>query len=233
MSISKIAIALIAFSGSSASAFEFIGSDVRASETNYSDSFSSADLSANLAFKFDDKFSVQVGAAMAHEAGGTAPYQWSLDSKYLEAHLGYALSPEITIGGFVGRTYDSGSLRFSYYGLETKISVDKLELNVALNKRSGDDGFFKSNSIFVDGSYSISEKLAILAGVQLRSSEINFGSAHSTTSYNRSYIGAEYEVIPNLTASFSVGKNSPYNETISSIGLTYKFGKGKIFDERG
>jgi len=199
-----------------------------ASESNYGQT----DTKGEVAFSLGSGFGGQAGLSFGTD--GT-------ERDYLsgDVHLTYAVSPNVTLGAFVGQEdYDfggsTGVLKYGFFGAEAAYTKNALSVQTALVSEIGLNGVdYSHKAIAIDAVYALTEKVSLTVGLHIFDYKQDDDPKQT---FQYIYLGAAYAITPKIDVNVTYGKMSQvdYSEARQlSLILTYKFHKPALFHQRG
>jgi len=218
---------------SAAMAFEITGGSLVLTQNTFFaenpvDDPDQTDVQATLAYSISPVLGAQIGLSAGHYADQTGYVNG-------DAHLTYAVAPEVTLGAFIGResyeyTATSGEKVYLTFGLEAAQTKNALTVQVAVlsTKGIGDVSDYSATSLVIDAVYGLNDHISLTGGLHF----MKQSPAAHTDRY--AYIGADYAVTPKLALNVRYGlrNDGTYQPTILTLGLTYKFQKPAVFQQR-
>lgn len=187
------------------------------------------DVQGTLAYSISPVLGAQIGLSAGQYANQTGYVNG-------DAHLTYAVAPEVMLGAFIGResyeyTDTSGEKVYVTFGLEAAQTKNALTVQVAVlsTKGIGEASYYSATSLVIDAVYGLNDHISLTGGLHV----MNQNTAAYTDRY--AYIGAGYAVSPKLALNVTYGLMSnggSYQPTILTLGLTYKFQKPAVFQQR-
>ena len=189
------------------------------------------DVQGTLAYSISPDLGGQIGLSAGHYANQTGYVNG-------DAHLTYAAAPEVTLGAFIGRqsyeyTNTSGEDVYVTFGLEAAQTKNALTVQVAVlsTKGIGEASYYSATSLVIDAVYGLNDRINLTGGLHVMTQTT---SAVDVYTDRYAYIGADYAVTPKLALNVRYGlrNDGTYQPTILTLGLTYKFQKPAVFQQR-
>ena len=221
---------------SAAMAFEITGGSLVLTQNTFYgenpvDDPDQTDVQATLAYSINPVLGAQIGLSAGHYANQTGYVNG-------DAHLTYAVAPEVMLGAFIGResyeyTDTSGEKVYVTFGLEAAQTKNALTVQVAVlsTKGIGEASYYSATSLVIDAVYGLNDRINLTGGLHVMTQTT---SAVDVYTDRYAYIGADYAVTPKLALNVRYGlrNEGTYQPTILTLGLTYKFHKPAVFQQR-
>ncbi len=202
-------------SGSASFAIEFSGADFEVMTSNSKNNTASI-MRSNVTVDMGNGLSVQLGGAFK---GGDGYDQINV----LEAHISQNFSNGLTFGGFVGQEVWDGS-EYNYSGLEVILERGAFTVELSASQYKDAAGSDVYEPVTIDFGYDLSESTTIIAGYATDT------SANEDDTF--SYIGAAYDVAPNVLVEATFGKDANWAGNTFGLGVKINFAKGTQMRQR-
>jgi len=216
-------------------AFEITGGSLVLNENTFfadatATDWGNPDVQGMLAFSISSGLGGQIGLSTGQF------YGWI---SYLngDAHLTYAVSPEVTLGAFIGQeSWDSDLSdveRYRNFGVEAAYTKNALTVQTAAASFKGITySDYSGTALIIDTVYGLNDSVSLTGGLHFLTETVPAGYY----SQRYAYIGAGYAVTPKVTLNVTYGLvdydgGSDKHPTVS-LGLTYNFRTPAVFQQR-
>ena len=217
-----------------AMAFEVTGGSLVLSENTFfadaeATDWGHPDVQGTLAFSISPVLGGQIGLS----TGTTALFQ----NSYLngDAHLTYAVSPEVTLGAFIGQEtwYSQPDVIYTNFGVEAAYTKNALTVQTAAASLKGiTNPDYSGTALIIETVYGLNDSFSLTGGLHFLTEKVPAGYLNQ----RYAYIGAGYAVTPKVTLNVTYGLVdyggvSDKYPTVS-LGLTYNFRTPAVFQQR-
>lgn len=214
MKTSAGAAMLVLATVSATYAFDFSGANLEFLQTN-SASYSVSVGRGSASFDLGSGLGLQFGVShKVEEDGDTATA--------LEAHFLKTDANGLTYGAFIGQEEWDGAYR--YAGLEVALNQGPVRAELSYSHYWYTDPSDPWKIVTLDVGYDLNDKITLITGF---ATDI---SADEDDTYT--YVGASYDVAPNISLQATYGKDESWNENVLAVGFTVNLAKGVQMRQR-